>query len=112
MVPTGINTWTHQRPNLTDAERAEELVYWRAQAARPEFRETLWREVARQLAAQTVRLDLERIHLASENRKLAEDNRVPDDLRRDLSPSLAGMAPSAWRQIERVRRAFARILGQ
>ena len=112
MVPTGINTWTHQRPHLTDAERAEELIYWRAQVARPEFRETLWREVARQLAAQTVRLDLERINLTAEIRKLAEDNRVPDDLHRGLSSSLAGMVPSASRQIKRLRRAFARILGQ
>jgi hypothetical protein len=91
MVPTGINTWTHLRPNLSDAERAAELTYWRAQAARPEFRETLWREVARQLAGHTVRLDLERIRLNAENQKLAEDNRVLNDLRRGPSPSSTGM---------------------
>jgi glycosyltransferase involved in cell wall biosynthesis len=63
VVPTGINTWTHQRPHLSDRERAEELAYWRAQAGAPEFRERLWRLVAQSLATQAVahELDLARV---------------------------------------------------
>ena len=39
MIPTGINTWSHQRPQLSDSERAEELAFWRGRLADPAFRE-------------------------------------------------------------------------
>lgn len=58
MVPTGINTWTHLRPHLSDLERADDLAYWRAQAAMPEFRETLWRLAAQRFAAESVAFEL------------------------------------------------------
>ena len=58
MVPTGINTWTHLRPHLSDRERADDLAYWRAQAATPEFRERLWRLAAQGFAAESVAFEL------------------------------------------------------
>jgi len=72
MVPTGINTWTHLRPHLSDAERAADLAHWHAQTTRPEFREWLWREIARQFAAQAVSEKLELIRAEAENRAQAE----------------------------------------
>jgi GalNAc5-diNAcBac-PP-undecaprenol beta-1,3-glucosyltransferase len=63
MVPTGINTWTHQRPHLSDRERADDLAYWRAQAATPTFRESLWREIAQRFAGESVGFELEAIRL-------------------------------------------------
>jgi glycosyltransferase involved in cell wall biosynthesis len=38
MIPTGINTWTSQRPHLTDQQRAEDLAHWCSLAATPAFR--------------------------------------------------------------------------
>ena len=67
MVPTGINTWTHRRPHLSDAERAADLATWRARAARPEFREWLWREIARQFAGQAISDKLELLRAQAEN---------------------------------------------
>ena len=58
MVPTGINTWTHLRPHLSDRERADDLAYWRAQASTPEFRERLWRLAAQTFAAESVAFEL------------------------------------------------------
>jgi hypothetical protein len=59
MVPTGINTWTHQRPHLSDRERADDLANWRTQASTPAFRERLWRDIARCFADESVRFELE-----------------------------------------------------
>ena len=39
---------------LSDPERADDLTYWRAQAAPPEFQESLWRLVAQRFAAKSV----------------------------------------------------------
>ena len=69
MVPTGINTWTHQRPHLTDRERADELAYWRAQAATPGFRERLWGEVVQSLARGSIAHDLDQARTMAEYRK-------------------------------------------
>lgn len=46
MVPTGICTATHQRPQLNDQERADDLVGWRTVLSEPEFRERLWRSAS------------------------------------------------------------------
>jgi GalNAc5-diNAcBac-PP-undecaprenol beta-1,3-glucosyltransferase len=54
MIPTGINTWTHLRPHLSDQERADDLAQWRAQAALPAFREGLWRKIAERFATESV----------------------------------------------------------
>ena len=54
MIPTAINTWTNLRPHLSDIERADDLAYWRAQAATPEFRESLWRLASQRFAAESV----------------------------------------------------------
>lgn len=105
MVPTGINTSTHRRPNLNDFERAQHLGHWREQVGRPEFRETLWREVARQLSGQAVRLDLERIHHATENHELTEQNHGLADAHR----ALAEMRASTSWQVTRPLRALAQI---
>ena len=70
MVPTAINTWTHQRPHLSDRERADELAAWRAQPSAPDFRERLWRLVAQSLAAQSVALDLDEGRVLADYRKL------------------------------------------
>jgi hypothetical protein len=93
MVPTGINTWTHLRPHLSDAERAADLGHWRAQISRPEFRETLWREVARQFAGQAIYAQLEYIQAAA-----------------DLSASLAEMRASTSWQVTWPLRAVGRMV--
>jgi GalNAc5-diNAcBac-PP-undecaprenol beta-1,3-glucosyltransferase len=59
MVPTGINTWTHQRPHLNDRERAEDIANLRAKAELPGFREELWQAVARRFACESVSFELE-----------------------------------------------------
>jgi hypothetical protein len=59
MIPTGINTWTHQRPQLSDQERADDLGKFRAQAAMPTFREELWQAAARRFACESVGFELE-----------------------------------------------------
>jgi glycosyltransferase involved in cell wall biosynthesis len=58
MVPTAINTWTSHRPHLNDRERADDLAYWRAQSAAPEFRENLWRLIAQRFAGESVAFEL------------------------------------------------------
>ena len=58
MVPTGINTWTHLRPHLTDDQRADELIAWRNGLAAPELRELLWRTVATLFAKDAVAAEL------------------------------------------------------
>jgi GalNAc5-diNAcBac-PP-undecaprenol beta-1,3-glucosyltransferase len=78
MVPTGINTWTHQRPHLSDRERAEELASWRAQASAPEFRERLWRLAARTFADQSVAHELDAARLLAQcSKPEAVVNRSP-----------------------------------
>lgn len=72
MVPTGINTWTHQRPHLSDRERADDLAYWRAQAAKPEFRENLWLLIAQRFAAESVAFELEVVRYVAERSELAD----------------------------------------
>jgi glycosyltransferase involved in cell wall biosynthesis len=64
MVPTGINTWTHLRPHLEDEERAEDLAFWRAQAADAAFRESLWRQIAHCFAAQSVAFEADAVRHA------------------------------------------------
>jgi GalNAc5-diNAcBac-PP-undecaprenol beta-1,3-glucosyltransferase len=58
MVPTGINTWTHLRPNLTDEERAKEMIAMRDGFAEPGMRELLWRTVATLFAKDAVAAEL------------------------------------------------------
>jgi hypothetical protein len=59
IVPTGINTWTHLRPHLTDRERADELGNLRARAAQPGFQEKLWRLGAQCFAGESVAFELD-----------------------------------------------------
>jgi glycosyltransferase involved in cell wall biosynthesis len=68
IVPTGVNTWTHLRPQLSDRERADELDRLRAQAATPTFREDLWRAVAQRFACESVGFELD-LHAAAEQSK-------------------------------------------
>lgn len=65
MVPTAINTWTHKRPHLGEAARADDLAMWCARAADPAFREALWREVARCFARDAVGFELDAIRNAA-----------------------------------------------
>jgi hypothetical protein len=72
MIPTGINTWSHQRPHLSDSERADDLAYWRGRLADPGFREELWRQVADRFAADAVAFEMELYRLNASTRALAE----------------------------------------
>lgn len=54
MIPTGICTQTHQRPHLTNRERAEELARLTAEMSAPDFRETLWRKIVESLVRQGI----------------------------------------------------------
>ncbi len=89
MVPTGINTWTHQRPHLSDRERADELAHWRAQAGTPEFRERLWQLVAQSLAAQSIAHQLDAARMRADQVKAAAaPSRQPSSLVRRLAGRL------------------------
>ena len=72
MIPTGINTWSHQRPQLSDSERAEELAFWRGRLADPAFREGLWRQTADQFAVDAVAFEMELHHVNAATRALGE----------------------------------------
>jgi glycosyltransferase involved in cell wall biosynthesis len=61
MIPTAICTNTHIRPRLSDEARADDLAYWRAEAAKPEFRERLWRTIARTFARESVWYEIQGI---------------------------------------------------
>jgi len=75
MIPTGINTWTHRRPHLTDRQRAEDLAHWCALSATPAFREDLWRQIAKCFAEESVGYELqgvaEKYRLETERAQLA-----------------------------------------
>jgi glycosyltransferase involved in cell wall biosynthesis len=106
MVPTGINTWTHQRPHLGDRERAEELAYWRAQAGEPEFRERLWRLVAQSLATQSVVHELGLVEVRAECAKVtAEYAKAMAALNKSPYWTLRRLAGRAVRRLFPVRGA-------
>jgi len=69
MIPTGINTWSHQRPHLSDAE---ELAFWRGRLADPAFREELWRQTADQFAVDAVAFEMELHQVNAATRALGE----------------------------------------
>jgi hypothetical protein len=54
MIPTGICTQTHQRPHLSNRERAEELARLSMEMSSPDYRELLWRKIAEGLARQLI----------------------------------------------------------
>ncbi len=54
MIPTGICTQTHQRPHLTNYERAAELARLIDEMSAPNYREFLWRKIAESLAHQLI----------------------------------------------------------
>jgi glycosyltransferase involved in cell wall biosynthesis len=56
MVPTGVNSCTYRRSDLTDEERAKHLAAWRTRLAQPDFHEWLWCEIARQFAREAVQM--------------------------------------------------------
>lgn len=58
MIPTGINTWTHGRPGLTDQERAEDLAWWLSRIADADYREQLCAEVIGRFAGESVTFEL------------------------------------------------------
>jgi GalNAc5-diNAcBac-PP-undecaprenol beta-1,3-glucosyltransferase len=94
MVPTGINTWTHLRPHLSDRERADDLAYWRAQASEPEFRERLWRQIAQTLASQSVGYELDLARTSAEYDKAsAALNRSPYWIVRRLVGRVFSLSP-------------------
>jgi hypothetical protein len=71
MVPTAINTCTHQRPQLSEAERADDLAMWRTRADDPDFREALWRQIARDFASQSVGFELNALRDAAAHATIA-----------------------------------------
>jgi hypothetical protein len=96
IVPTGINTWSHQRPHLSDRERADELIYWRGRIADPVFRESLWRHIAEGFAAQSVafEMDLHGLTMASRAAGAAHEARA-DELARCRERLAAAQAEQA-----------------
>jgi hypothetical protein len=66
MVPTCICTHTHLRPHLGDRERAEDLAHWRIEAARPGFREALWRKIGPSMAREAVRQEMTSVRQEAE----------------------------------------------
>lgn len=54
MVPTAICTHTHLRPKLSGAKRAKELEGLLARAGDADFREELWRVIARDFANEAI----------------------------------------------------------
>ena len=72
MIPTGVNTWSHQRPHLSDGERADDLAFWRGRLADPAFREELWRQTAERFAVDAVAFEMELYHVNAATRALSE----------------------------------------
>jgi glycosyltransferase involved in cell wall biosynthesis len=115
IVPTGINTWTHLRPQLSDRERADELGHLRAQAAQPGFREDLWRAVAKCFARESVGFELDAgryadaLHMAAEQSKL-EIAQLRQSLARSQSSLAASTADCAEVRLEIARLEAQRIV--
>ena len=109
MVPTGINTWTHLRPNLSDEERGKELAYWHAHAADPAFRERLWRKTAHCLATQSVSIELDAIRHTRAHDELEQARLDIAQLHKErtaLKSSLADIRNStSWRVTRPLREA-------
>ena len=61
MVPTGICTHTHLRPNLINHQRAGELSCWRAEVLKPEFRESLCRKITTSFACNLIRQETRQV---------------------------------------------------
>lgn len=59
MIPTAICTQTHQRPNLNNRERGEDLAWWRAQSRNSDFRDSLWRKAIESFAREACRYETE-----------------------------------------------------
>jgi glycosyltransferase involved in cell wall biosynthesis len=59
MIPTGICTQSHLRPQLSDQERAKDLAHWQAAIKAPGFREGLWRLTAHTFARTLVDLEMQ-----------------------------------------------------
>jgi len=91
MVPTAINTWTHKRPHLGEAERADDLAIWCARAADPNFRETLWRRIARDFGNQSIGFELDAIRNAA-----ARDAAVAASGRFEAAVHALGAERGAW----------------
>jgi GalNAc5-diNAcBac-PP-undecaprenol beta-1,3-glucosyltransferase len=104
IVPTGINTWTHLRPQLSDRARAEELGHLRAQAAAPAFREDLSRAVATCFARESIgfELDLDGALHAAEQSK-SEMMQLRQSLERSQVSLAASMAECAQARLEVAR---------
>ncbi len=116
MIPTGINTWTHRRPHLSDRERADDLAHWRTQAASPAFRERLWRTIAQCFATQSVDFELELARSRTEFARAQVEIVHLAAERSALSSSLAAMMDStSWRvtrPLRQLRLTTARLLGR
>ena len=110
IVPTGINTWTHLRPQLSDRERADDLAHWRAQAAAPAFRENLWRAVATCFASESVGFELDHygaLHAAEQLK--SEISELRQSLERSQTSLTASMAECVQAQLEIARLEAQRI---
>jgi hypothetical protein len=64
MIPTGINTWTHRRPELTDEQRAEDLALWHARIADAGYREQLCTDIIGRFAGESVRFEMQALQCA------------------------------------------------
>jgi hypothetical protein len=84
MIPTGINTWTHRRPHLTDRQRGDDLAKWLALTAKPAFREELWAKIAKSFAAESVAFEIERAELERQFAAVTQSTswRITEPLRR------------------------------
>ena len=104
IVPTGINTWTHLRPHLSDRERADELGHLRAQAATPAFHDELWRAVAQCFARESVGFELDRYGaLRAAEQSKSEIAQLRQSLERSQTSLAASTAQCAQAQLEIAR---------
>jgi GalNAc5-diNAcBac-PP-undecaprenol beta-1,3-glucosyltransferase len=95
-VPTGVNTWSHLRPHLSDRERADELIFWRGRIADPAFRETLWRLIAQRFAAEAVAYEMDLLGLTMSSRAAGEVHEArADELARCRDALAAAQAEQA-----------------
>ncbi len=98
MIPTGINTWTHKRPRLTDQERADDLARWHSRISDADYREQLCTDIIRRFAGESVTFELLALERKSEVDRLASEvDRLASEVEMHARAAHLMRASKSWR---------------